>query len=234
MAKIIINDSQLRTSLATFKKDVLANIMTQVQEEQMSQVSEAFRNQGQPGEPWPKMWADKFRGNVAQHMVDKIATAHTALLKLKAAKNPDHKKIFKGVERLDKAKKQAVPATSYRKGGQRLRDNGALAASFFRGIKTILFGVGISRIYSTLFYAVYQQKGLQTKGPNFIPLTLQARRLHSLGVDPKTEGLEEGVDYIMAWRGVKVPPSPMIDYSNTVNKEHIRRAAIIGAKQKGP
>lgn len=53
--------------------------------------------------------------------------------------------------------------------------------------------------------AAYHLEGFETEGPNFIPLTLAAKRRHKKGSDPATEGLIEGRDYVMAWNGVSVP-----------------------------
>ncbi len=53
--------------------------------------------------------------------------------------------------------------------------------------------------------AIYHQFGFTTKGPNFIPLTMKAKRTHVPGVNPDDEDLVDGEDYIIAWAGVTVP-----------------------------
>lgn len=92
----------------------------------------------------------------------------------------------------------------YRQGGEPLQDTGRLKQSLHT--ETIATGDGIRvSLRSGVSYAELHQHGGKTKGPNFIPLTLKARRTHRTGVDPKTEGLIEGEDYVMAWGGVTVP-----------------------------
>jgi len=91
---------------------------------------------------------------------------------------------------------------SFRRGGEPLLTEGFMQGlsgwvdEITEGIKIVLGG--------TLIH-IYHQHGFETKGPNFIPLTLKARRTHRKGQDPKKEGLVPGEDYIMAWGGVKVP-----------------------------
>jgi len=117
----------------------------------------------------------------------------------------------------------ATAAESYRKGGQPLRDNGHLMGSFFTKYAFVFEAQGDALIVvaSSAPYAAWQHSGFKTKGPNFIPLTLKARRCHQLHQNPFLEGLEEGVDYIMAWGGVDVPARPIIDYADPVNKKQI-------------
>jgi hypothetical protein len=62
-------------------------------------------------------------------------------------------------------------------------------------------------------HALFHNDGFTTKGPNFIPFTLRARRIHRKGQDPALEGLEEGEDYIMAWAGVTVPARPIFRFA---------------------
>ena len=109
----------------------------------------------------------------------------------------------------------------YRQGGHPLRDTGQLAASGFIRESSIDGDTVTSTIASSAFYAIYHQTGFKTSGPNFIPLTRSAMRTHRDGARPSDEGLEQGVDYIMAWKGVEVPARPMIDYSDPVNVAEI-------------
>lgn len=64
----------------------------------------------------------------------------------------------------------------------------------------------------TPLVAVYHHHGYKTKGPNFVPLSLKARRTHRTGANPRSEGLVPGVDYVMFWRGVKVPARPIVRF----------------------
>lgn len=116
------------------------------------------------------------------------------------------------------------PIGGFRDGGQPLRSDGGLKASFhIEWPETGVFGNRArSTIASGSTYAPYHQTGFKTSGPNYIPLTLKGRRLHHPGADPAKEGLKRGVDYVMAWKGVSVPARPMIDYSDPVNAQMIR------------
>ena len=121
-----------------------------------------------------------------------------------------------------------VVTPSYRNNGQPLRNTSVLKESFFSRIRKISGDKIITEIGTPLAYAIGQQLGMKTKGPNFIPLNRKAVRTHAKGMNPKDEGLVLGKDYIMAWKGVNVPARPMIDYSNSENKR-----AIISAAMKG-
>lgn len=120
-------------------------------------------------------------------------------------------------------------AGHYRAGGQPLRDAGPLEVSFGSTAEiessersassTITSGVG---------YAKFHQTGFETKGPNFIPLTRRAQRLHRPGANPKGEGLALGIDYVMAWKGVRVPARPIVDYSDPINKNQMNDAMADG------
>ena len=121
-----------------------------------------------------------------------------------------------------------VVTPSYRNNGQPLRNTSVLKESFFSRIRKISGDKIITEIGTPLPYAIGQQLGMKTKGPNFIPLNRKAVRTHAKGMNPKDEGLILGKDYIMAWKGVTVPARPMIDYSNSENKRAIIRAAMKG------
>lgn len=229
---IKIDPQNMRVAFDGLKRDVLMRVAKAVQVEQLGQVAQAFRDEGQPGDPWPKLWADTFVGKVPWKAQGALINAQSAFFKATNSKKPDAARIAKAMSRVEKARAKAIPATSYRKGGKILQDNGWLKASFFPSLIDVEGDKATSRIFSSMFYALWHQKGFKTKGPNFIPLTLKARRMHKLGANPKDEGLEEGVDYVMKWRGVKVPQRKMIDYANATNKELIKRAAIYGAKRK--
>ncbi len=202
---------------------------------QLELVAEAFDRQGQPSKPWPKMWADKHtfeipakRKGIAEKAMISAAKAEAAFDRVNRELFPKESRIAAAQAKLDKARANlknkldaAQPATSYRRGGERLRDNGQLAKSFFKKSQTVEGKDLTCVVASSAFYAVYHQNGFKTTGPNFIPLTIKARRTHVKGNDPKLEGLEEGVDYIMAWKGVTVPESPMIDYADPIVKQKI-------------
>jgi len=92
----------------------------------------------------------------------------------------------------------------YRSGGNPLQDNGQLMAGLHGEVVSSSDKFTMS-LKDGAGYGVYHQYGYKTEGPNFIPLTLKARRIHQKGNDPAEEGLVEGKDYFMAWNGVTVP-----------------------------
>jgi phage gpG-like protein len=115
---------------------------------------------------------------------------------------------------------------SYRNGGQPLRNTGHLKQSF----TTKILKRGSLNIeclvVSPLPYALYQQNGLTTHGPNFIPLNRKAARTHVNGANPRTEGLIQGKDYIMAWKGVTVVARPIVDYGDSTNIKKLKQAVV--------
>lgn len=118
---------------------------------------------------------------------------------------------------------------SYRKGGDPLTDNGNLINSITFTMQSKRNGVRIL-VGSPLPYARYQHYGFSTSGPNYIPLTLQARRKPK-GADPKVFGLKPGVDYIMAWKGVTVPSRPILRFSKG-NIQEIRETLAISLERR--
>ena len=199
---------------------------------QLEQIAAAFKHGGQPSAKWKPLWADTFKGAIAEkHLLAQgkaamgIAKAAMGIAKAGTAKQFDAaiKKIGLHEEKFKKASALAVSAESYRKGGKPLRDIGFLAESFFTKYAFVFEAKGAALIVvaSAAPYAAWQHSGFKTKGPNFIPLTRKAQRHHVLHQNPTTEGLEQGVDYIMAWKGVDVPARPIIDYADPVNKKQI-------------
>ena len=199
---------------------------------QLEQVANAFRNGGQPGKKWKRLWADTFVGKISLGLWGKFIKAMGAYNVAKEAKKPNAEKIVRALARMQKAEGNMKPATSYRKDGQVLVDDGNLKKSFYRKNVTASGNKATSTIYSTLPLAAWHQEGFHTNGPNFIPLTLKARREHQRKADPKEEGLEEGVDYIMAWAGVHIPDRPMIDYDDPVNQQQIKDTVARAIKRK--
>lgn len=225
----ITNIKQFTQSQAVKLLRRLSNDLAVVQKEQ---VAEAFKNSGQPGKKWPPLWADSFVGKVPWKKQGTLINAQTAFFYAMHARNPDSMKIVKAQARVQKANEQLIAATSYRKGGKPLWDKGALAASFFTKYNFV-FEAELALlvvIASSSFLAPFHQKGFRTNGPNFIPLNLKAARMHVKGANPKDEGLEYGVDYIMAWKGVKVPERAMVDYADPANKKQIEDTITARAK----
>jgi phage gpG-like protein len=107
-----------------------------------------------------------------------------------------------------------ISQTSYRAGGQPLRDTGSLyrslASDAARGGQNIVLTMRGNR------YGLFHDRGFKTKGPiHFIPLTKRGRRGHGTGNDPEAEGLVRGKDYLLIGskkrpKGVTVPSRPFI------------------------
>jgi hypothetical protein len=121
------------------------------------------------------------------------------------------KRKVRGVEqiRLVTKTEYKVRTSSYRNNGQPLRDTGKM----YRGLNSKVSKKNDTTLSVTLrgpIYALFQDKGFKTSGPNFIPLTRKAARGHGTGNNPNAEGLKRGKDFIMAWRGVTVPSRPFL------------------------
>lgn len=115
--------------------------------------------------------------------------------------------------------------------GEVLEYTGALEDSFYiNNIEQTDNEVEIT-IRSNIFYAPYHQYGFKTNGPNFIPLNYKAKMTHRNGANPASEGLVKGIDYIMAWKGVRVPARKMIDFSNETNQAEIVEVALKKIKE---
>lgn len=95
---------------------------------------------------------------------------------------------------------------SYRRGGKPLLDTRQGYAAV--NAHSMRSGTTTAVTINAPAYMVYQHKGFVTKGPNFIPLSLLAKRTHKTGMNPKDEGLKRGIDYWIFHRGVSVPARP--------------------------
>lgn len=123
----------------------------------------------------------------------------------------------------------------FRQGGKPLIDTRRHVYDRLNGVMTQLRRALHFHLRGTLV-AFYQHTGFSTSGPNFIPLTLHARRIHRKGVDPRLEGLVLGEDYIMAWGGVTVPARPIFRFAPEDIEEiisSIRLALQRGAAAEG-
>lgn len=113
---------------------------------------------------------------------------------------------------------------SFRSGGSPLLDTATHILNALSGARDRTSnGVNFQLVGPLL--AFYHQHGFETSGPNFIPLTIKARRVHVAGVNPDDEDLVEGVDYVIAWAGVTVPqrkifnlpPEDVAEFAESVN-----------------
>ena len=102
-----------------------------------------------------------------------------------------------------------------RRGGEPLRDTGALYQSVTQRATKTPNGAQ-SEVGSPLMHGLYQQNGITTKGPNFIPITARAK-------DGWNSKLVLGWDYVMAWNGVKVKPRVWMRFTDR-NKRDIRES----------
>jgi phage gpG-like protein len=107
-----------------------------------------------------------------------------------------------------------IVQTSYRAGGQPLRDTGDLYRSLGAGASATASQIKLTMQGNR--YGLYHDRGFTTKGPiHFIPLTKKGRRGHATGADPSSEGLVRGKDYLTIGskkkpKGVTVPARPFI------------------------
>jgi hypothetical protein len=105
-----------------------------------------------------------------------------------------------------------LESVSYREGGKPLLDTGQMLRDM--GANSHTRGKDIQITIRGPLHAIFHESGFKTKGPNFIPLTRNAKRKHATGNNPAKEGLLQGKDYIMAWRGVTVPKRPFMVPTN--------------------
>lgn len=129
------------------------------------------------------------------------------------------KEIRQRMGRDGKMKAQTVTVTeylvegdSYRTGGKPLRDTGQMMRDM--GARGTLTGRGLSITMIGPLHAIFHEKGFETSGPNYIPLTRKGARGHSNGANPIKEGLQRGKDFTIAWDGVKVPSRPFMVPTN--------------------
>ncbi len=119
---------------------------------------------------------------------------------------------------LDRAQKKldslgGASGKSYRAGGKPLLDTRAHVYMTLNSGPPVMTANGAKFTLRGSLAAAFHHHGFKTNGPNFIPLTLHARRTHRPGADPRHEGLIEGQDYIMMWKGVKVPARPIFRFA---------------------
>ena len=101
---------------------------------------------------------------------------------------------------------------SYRAGGKPLRDTGQMMRDM--GAKAVSSGKNVEIVMYGPLHAIFHEKGFETSGPNFIPLTKKGKRQHATGQNPGRDGLMQGKDYVMAWGGVTVPARPFMVPTN--------------------
>lgn len=123
------------------------------------------------------------------------------------AKKPLGAQVIK-TRQVGKRTEYLVRVPSYRNGGHPLRDTGILYGSL--GAQGAATSTGLRVTLRGPKYGLYQDRGFSTKGVNYIPLTLAAKRGHGTGNNPGAEGFSLGKDYLLARRGVRVPSRPFL------------------------
>jgi phage gpG-like protein len=196
----------------------------------VGQIQSRFVNGGDSELRWPDLWANDDaavsrmvraqQGDDAQGKRDAaVKRAEKSLERAKAKNERGEYATGKGQAAIRRATNKLRAAEelsrtsnpSYRKGGNPLQDTGALQASFFYRVTPTDGGFNIA-IGSPLEYAPFHQAGFKSSGPNYIPLSIKGAKKPK-GADPDAMGLLPGVDYVMAWRGVTVPPRPMVRFT---------------------
>lgn len=107
--------------------------------------------------------------------------------------------------------RKGVPqeSVSYRTGEQPLKDTGRLRRSLTAS--ATVTGGTIDVKVGGVGYGEYQNRGITTTGPNFIPLTRKGARNYAGGTALVPGRLQQGKDYIMAWQGVTVPARNFVE-----------------------
>ena len=101
-----------------------------------------------------------------------------------------------------------IEIAGYRNGGHALRNTGDMYRRL--NAKGARSGNGAAIVLRGPKYALFQDRGFTTSGPNYIPLSRKGTRKHATGANPATEGLMRGRDYFIAKRGVTVPSRPFL------------------------
>jgi phage gpG-like protein len=107
-----------------------------------------------------------------------------------------------------------VVQSSYRTGGQPLRDTGDLYRSLGAGASATPSQIKLAMQGNK--YGLYHDRGFTTVGPiHYVPLTRKGARGHATGANPNAEGLVRGKDYMTIGskkkpKGVTVPARPFI------------------------
>lgn len=186
----------------------------------VSQIGERFANGGDPDAPWAPLWVDNDgavarvlesgaprRRRSSDAMIERADRAskratreYRAGTMSRSKKARVQRQAREMRKRSREAKGEGLP-DRFRKGGKPLRDNGTLAASFVSVVETSPEGVTIT-VGSPVPHARYQHAGIDTTGPNYIPLTQAARG----GWNPR---LIPGWDYIVL-NSVSVPARPIV------------------------
>lgn len=225
---IKIDQAAARRTLGDKLPEIMLRAAGRVGAVVKSQAQKRFDDSGDEEGAWPDLWvngqgvfnamkaqrgerADKAqraaegRAQVAyERVLDKIDAG-----KLTGVKAIQAKRRARAKWRMARA---GIPEI-HRRGGEPLRDTGALYQSIRQeSVKTPNGAQAV--VGSPLAHGLYQQNGIKTKGPNFIPITARAKN----GWNAK---LVPGWDYVMAWNGVKVPPRVWMRFTNR-NKRDIR------------
>lgn len=192
------------------------------------QTKARFDNSGDEEGAWPELWINTQRALDAIRAQQGVGAAKAKV----AAEGRAQVAYERVLDKIDdgkltgakaiQAKRQArrkwrlartgLPEL-YRRDGEPLRDSGALYNSIRHTVSRTKRGAS-TEIGSPLENGLYQQRGIKTKGPNYIPLTLKAKKGWS-------KRLVRGWDYIIAPHGVKVPPRVWMRFTDR-DKRDIR------------
>lgn len=208
-----------------------------VEELVLSQVKRQVDDSEGDGKPFLPLWADRVgfrvgpRGGMSMvndPLLKKVRSNPTRLARylkqlkrvtgrtkriarqiiraLRSVRHGSKVRTRRGGTRKKAAPKPGKVFYSYRRGGKPLKDTG----QGYGAIHTRSHGSwpSVAVVVRAPLYMIYQHQGFTTKGPNFVPLSLLAKRTHQAGADPRAEGLKRGIDYWIFRRGVTVPPRP--------------------------
>lgn len=227
---IRIGERDARRSLETHLPGIMERAAKRVGAIVEGQVKARFDNSGDEEGAWPELWINTQRALDAIRAQQGVGAAKAKV----AAQGRAEAAYERVLDKIDdgrltgakaiQAKRQArrklrLSRTGFpelhRRDGEPLRDSGTLYNSIRHTVSKTKRGASTT-IGSPLIYGLYQQRGINTKGPNYIPLTLKAKKGWS-------KRLVRGWDYIIAPHGVKVPPRVWMRFTDR-DKRDVRES----------
>ena len=202
----------------------------------IQQIKNRFIHSGDETGSWAPLWAGTDRqrekafeqrsregDEIARHEYE-LATKHLEKARIGVmsgkGKNPT-RTLERALARHEEARLAFFTGKeSFRAGGKPLLDEGRAKDSFGHQVKWE-GDSPVVEITTTEAYLQYHDTGFRTKGPNFIPLTREAKnkKRENPTASPDRLGLVPGIDYVMAWAGVTVPQRRLFHFTPANSKQ---------------